>query len=923
MLDLFKKNRLESSSANKPSGSQQQLACQSSNNKRQADGRCCLISQPRSRVRLAATRGQPKCWLYQVHPGAGKHETSSAKTSLSDISTLGAQENPLLLLPSSKHLLCSRDALATKLTPPPAGHQHEGALHGGNHIDDDQETWISRLERNEHSGQSSLETTSSPSEGFTLNKSVRPTISVLIAFLTCFSLRRSLSSLGKLKQPARDGDQPDGLQDIKVIHGLRTLTMVWIIFGHSIGLVSPEMLNNLFSLAHLSCKSRLLQAALNATLAVNTFFFISGLVTSISFSRKCKINKPAKVNKPSQAEKLDQNVLDDRSSIVSNSDCPSAASRRECIRKQPKAAPRASRPTTGDPEGAPTTAPPSTHFRPLYWLLMRYLRLTPAYLATVGAAIILPALGSGPFWPESAGSVDLACRKNWLFNLSYTNNFVHTDKLCLIHSWYLSNDMQFFVLALILFGLYRKSAHLAGLAAILVALGSTVMTFIQTLLNEFPPTIVTTSPAVAERWLYIHSLYYKPWPHLPSYLLGLMLGPFILANETGRLSKLSRFWRRLGWLAFFMVSLSVLNSIYPWNMGLKVDPYLTALHAATFRTLWAACVAWLLFSLITRPKSVLTRLLSWPGFQLASRLAYCAYLVHPLLIYYHFGTLRERMDSSAYGQLQRFLATLLLSYLSALLLSVFVESPSIAIQHLLTIRPNDKTSTSASTAFHSGDFGERAMDMSQTEADQDEEQGDKRHRKLSTTETSHSSSASNSSWSANTSSNLTSDSYIRGDAHRPTMVGDSFRLLMSSCSRQSADQLAAAALAAHPCSHWPSESAAQVKSASSLLGEAESHKCDQETGAGAVDSEFQRKLAQAISRGFRIRSRLASSSAQCSSALISGSPMTGAGQQKGSAQIRSAPSSELMRTFVGVRPVGESASCASGSVALEISRGAR
>lgn len=61
---------------------------------------------------------------------------------------------------------------------------------------------------------------------------------LLLAFLLCFSLRRNLRNIvGHPSQPARD------CQDIKVVHGLRTLAMIWIIFGHTIGLVSPEMMS--------------------------------------------------------------------------------------------------------------------------------------------------------------------------------------------------------------------------------------------------------------------------------------------------------------------------------------------------------------------------------------------------------------------------------------------------------------------------------------------------------------------------------------------------------------------------------------------------------------------------------------------------------------------------------------------------------
>ena len=67
---------------------------------------------------------------------------------------------------------------------------------------------------------------------------------VLRQLVLCFSLKKNLQSIGKLT-PSSSDEAPNGSQDIKVIHGLRTLAMVWIIFGHSIGLVSPEMLGKL------------------------------------------------------------------------------------------------------------------------------------------------------------------------------------------------------------------------------------------------------------------------------------------------------------------------------------------------------------------------------------------------------------------------------------------------------------------------------------------------------------------------------------------------------------------------------------------------------------------------------------------------------------------------------------------------------
>lgn len=72
----------------------------------------------------------------------------------------------------------------------------------------------------------------------------------LRAFLLCFSLRvnlRIICKLGESSSQKKNNPKQSTINalngDIKCIHGLRTLAMVWIIFGHTIGLVSPEMMS--------------------------------------------------------------------------------------------------------------------------------------------------------------------------------------------------------------------------------------------------------------------------------------------------------------------------------------------------------------------------------------------------------------------------------------------------------------------------------------------------------------------------------------------------------------------------------------------------------------------------------------------------------------------------------------------------------
>lgn len=623
----------------------------------------------------------------------------------------------------------------------------------------------------------------------------------------------------------------------------------------------------MFPLANLSCSSRLLQALLNATLAVNTFFMISGLVTVISFARKCKsalaLIDPTRVaadaanggdvdgcndagrhrkgsssNGPELARRKRQHQPSSStsgcstdtfevSSIDSASSLDSSASLNRC-HTQPERRQQSTQNTTT------TTGSWPADFQPLMWLLMRYLRLTPTYVVVIGASVLLPALGSGPFWAESVQPMGAACRLNWMYNLFYVNNFVDTDNLCLIHSWYLSNDWQFFLLALILFALFYKSKRLVIAVIISLTCASSAATFAITVENDFPPTIVTTSPAVAERWLFIHSLYYKPWPHLSSYLIGLFVGYLILTKERIQLAK---GWRLTCWTLFSLVALAVLNSIYPWNVGLQVDPIITGLHSATFRTLWAACCGWLVFALVTRPKGCLALLLSWHGFQVTSRLTYCAYLVHPLVITYHFGALRERIDSSMYGQLHRFLATLMLSYLLGLLLSLLVECPSIKLQQLIVSR-----------------FLQRpAKNKKQTGPNTSKQVAQQTRTTNIIDNNSTLTGQTDFTWTTNSPSQLGADIAKSPDAIRLMAMAEA----RAQCGLESEFNFNLI----NNSRHLQNLSQPQLLGAGRQHSEPDDHTCcghatSKGSSASPIDEDFQRKLAQAIGRGFKIRSKI-------------------------------------------------------------------
>jgi peptidoglycan/LPS O-acetylase OafA/YrhL len=115
-----------------------------------------------------------------------------------------------------------------------------------------------------------------------------------------------------------------------------------------------------------------------------------------------------------------------------------------------------------------TLKPPATAAEHALLLLklyaQRWLRITPAFMAAVLFYWqLLPLLSSGPYWDSFDGDCAI-CKRYWWTNPLYINNLVpfHASLLglCWPVGWYLSNDMQFFVLSAPLLLLYRKRPKL-------------------------------------------------------------------------------------------------------------------------------------------------------------------------------------------------------------------------------------------------------------------------------------------------------------------------------------------------------------------------------------------------------------------------------------------------------------------------------
>ncbi|XP_077532446.1 O-acyltransferase like protein-like [Haemaphysalis longicornis] len=412
--------------------------------------------------------------------------------------------------------------------------------------------------------------------------------------LLCFS---AYSNARKLLAPE---DKPDSL---RVLHGIRFLSMTWIIFGHSYFFIEHvQPFRGLFNGHEMYSENFFFSGIINFTLAVDSFFLISGLLV-----------------------------------VYTNwKELTESNGRLNVIR----------------------------------FLFNKYWRMAPPLLLSLGLLFLMPVLGDGPFWNDIMGTEIRLCEKSWWSNLLFINNFWESKQMCLVATWYLACNFQFFVISVfILIPLYNWPAVGLSITFLLLLAGSIVSGVI-TFLLKLPPGLIfyPDLDTVSDLVTYV---YHKPYNHIGPYCVGVFLGYIIVKHRTVKVKPLTQV---VGWCASFSVGVAVLWAAYRWNAELPSPP-VAALYAATHRVAWCIALAWLTFACVAGQGGFLESLLSWSPFNALGNLAYMAYLVHPLVILYHSSRTRDLIYYSQYEKVYAFCGHFLITLLLSTLFYVVVEVP--------------------------------------------------------------------------------------------------------------------------------------------------------------------------------------------------------------------------------------------------------
>ncbi|XP_053699366.1 O-acyltransferase like protein-like [Sabethes cyaneus] len=312
----------------------------------------------------------------------------------------------------------------------------------------------------------------------------------------------------------------------------------------------------------------------------------------------------------------------------------------------------------------------------------RIVRITPAYAATIFFAVAFTQYFGEGFLHKSITAENTDnCSKSWWSALLYVQNYVHQKNMCLAHTWYLSVDMQLYILSpLILVPLWKYGKGFVPFI-VLLALLSISCVFTTFMVNDYRLNRL----APIGDGLMARKTYHATHARMSVWLFGVLFG-YILHNTQSRVVRLSKTVQLLGWTitaAIIVATGYSLKQVYTGDYT-AVPLVANAFYESLHRSLWAFAVMWIIFVCVNRQGGVVDEFLGWTGWQPMAKLSYTMYLLH---IWLQAVTFTMQLKTTIYFSTMNLFYTIFgltgLSMAAATVWSVAFEYPFFGAERIL------------------------------------------------------------------------------------------------------------------------------------------------------------------------------------------------------------------------------------------------
>ncbi|XP_015839398.1 nose resistant to fluoxetine protein 6 isoform X2 [Tribolium castaneum] len=329
-------------------------------------------------------------------------------------------------------------------------------------------------------------------------------------------------------------------------------------------------------------------------------------------------------------------------------------------------------------------------FNIVLFYVHRYLRLTPVYFI-VGLihVFLLDYIGNGPLWKIVDLKLVDNCRKRWWTSLLFISNYVQNE-VCLPQAWYLSVDMQLFVLSpLVLIPLLKKPK--IGLSFLtLLTIAGCLVPFVIGFVNNLGGTMINQ-----QNDDYINLFYKQTYARFGPYVIGMLAGYYIYKVKKNEIKIRLRWWLVLVcWMVLVALLVACVYDGYPLTVAKEKEIWSNSLYLALNKPLWAVAVATVIFLCVSGYGGPIDTFLSLPIFQFLTKLSYSMYLVHYSVIVVRYAILRNNEKFSNLTLMHVFWGDFMFTLGLSLILCLTFESPIIILEkYLFQARGKPKRNT--------------------------------------------------------------------------------------------------------------------------------------------------------------------------------------------------------------------------------------
>ncbi|XP_037085547.1 nose resistant to fluoxetine protein 6-like [Pollicipes pollicipes] len=225
------------------------------------------------------------------------------------------------------------------------------------------------------------------------------------------------------------------------------------------------------------------------------------------------------------------------------------------------------------------------------------------------------------------------CRRYWRCNPLYINNlYPNGETVCIDQAWYVGLDFQMFVVAPLLVLPFLWNRHAGAAWLTLWGVVSAIIPGVITYVKHLPPTLLNLNVHANDRQTqrdFTLLVYNAPWSPASPYIIGLGLGLLLDGARTGRLRRrLSTPLNLLLWVLAAAVALLVVYGMHAYNRepSRAWMPAVAVAYAALHRPAWALACGWVVLACATGHGGPVNSLLSQPSWAPLGRLTSGAYL---------------------------------------------------------------------------------------------------------------------------------------------------------------------------------------------------------------------------------------------------------------------------------------------------------